>query len=159
MAEFTYNPVQVVQANQPVVLNNSIPCNKGYVYHRNESGIVTLRGIVNNACGCFARYQVTFNGNIAIPTGGTAPAGISVALALDGEPILTSKAIVTPAAVAAEPPTDENYFNVTSTAIITVPKSCCFNVSVENTSAPADAATPAPAINVKNANLTVSRIA
>ena len=138
MAEFTYNPVQVVQANQPVVLNNSIPCNKGYVYHRNESGIVTLRGIVNNACGCFARYQVTFNGNIAIPTGGTAPAGISVALALD---------------------TDENYFNVTSTAIITVPKSCCFNVSVENTSAPADAATPAPAINVKNANLTVSRIA
>ena len=159
MAEFTYNPVQVVQANQPVVLNNSIPCNKGYVYHRNESGIVTLRGIVNNACGCFARYQVTFNGNIAIPTGGTAPAGISVALALDGEPILTSKAIVTPAAVAAEPPTDENYFNVTSTAIITVPKACCFNVSVENTSAPADAATPAPAINVKNANLTVSRIA
>ena len=102
MAEFTYNPVQVVQANQPVVLNNSIPCNKGYVYHRNESGIVTLRGIVNNACGCFARYQVTFNGNIAIPTGGTAPAGISVALTLDGEPILTSKAIVTPAAVAAE---------------------------------------------------------
>ena len=159
MAEFTYNPVQLVLANQPVILNNSIPCNKGYVFHRNESGIVTLRGIVNNACGCFARYQVAFNGNIAIPTGGTAPAGISVALALDGEPILTSKAIVTPAAVAAEPPTDENYFNVTSTAIITVPKGCCFNVSVENTSAPADAATPAPAINVKNANLTVSRIA
>lgn len=159
MAEFTYNPVQVVPANQPVVLNTSIPCNKGYVYHRNESGIVTLRGIVNNACGCFARYQVTFNGNIAIPTGGTAPAGISVAVALDGEPILTSKAIVTPAAVAADPPTDENYFNVTSTAIINVPKGCCFNVSVENTSAPADATTPAPAINVKNANLTVSRIA
>ena len=159
MAEFTYNPVQVVQANQPVVLNNSIPCNKGYVYHRNESGIVTLRGIVNNACGCFARYQVTFNGNIAVPSDGTAPAGISVALALDGEPILTSKAIVTPAAVAADPPTDENYFNVTSTAIITVPKGCCFNVSVENTSAPASATTPAPAINVKNANLTVSRIA
>lgn len=159
MAEFTYNPVQVVQANQPVVLNTSIPCNKGYVYHRNESGIVTLRGIVNSACGCFARYQVTFNGNIAIPTGGTAPAGISVAVALDGEPILTSKAIVTPAAVAADPPTDENYFNVTSTAIINVPKGCCFNVSVENTSAPAGAATPAPAINVKNANLTVSRIA
>ena len=153
MAEFTYNPVQVVQANQPVVLNNSIPCNKGYVYHRNESGIVTLRGIVNNACGCFARYQVTFNGNIAVPTDGTAPAGISVALALDGEPILTSKAIVTPAAV-------DEYFNVTSTAIITVPKGCCFNVSVENTSESATpATTPAPAINVQNANLTVTRIA
>jgi hypothetical protein len=158
MAEFTYNPIQEVQANQPVILNTSIPCNKGYVYHRNESGVVTLRGIVNNACSCFARYQVTFNGNIGIPNGGTAPAGISVALALDGEPILTSKAIATPAAVVADPPTDENFFNVTSTAIITVPRGCCFNVSVENTSAPVGA-TPAPAIDVKNANLTVTRIA
>ena len=159
MAEYVYFPLQVVQPGQVVLLRNSIPCTKGYVFHRNESGILTLRGIVNSACGCFARYQVTFNGNIAIPSTGTAPAGISVALALDGEPILTSKAIATPAAVAeAAPETDENYFNVTSTAIITVPKGCCFNISVENTSeTPAGGA--APAINVKNANLTVSRIA
>ena len=159
MAEYVYNAVQLVQPNQPVLLRDSIPCNKGYVFHRNESGILTLRGIVNNGCGCFARYQVTFNGNIAVPTTGTAPAGISIALAIDGEPILTSKAIVTPADVAEDPPSDLNYFNVTSTAIITVPRGCCFNVSVENTSAPADAETPAPAINVKNANLTVARIA
>lgn len=159
MAEFTYNPVQLVQPNQPVILNDSIPCNKGYVYHRNESGIVTLRGIVNNPCACFARYQVTFNGNIAVPEGGTAPAAISVALAIDGEPILTSRAIVTPAAAAEAPPSSLNYFNVTSTAIISVPKGCCFNVSVENTSEAADATTPAPAINVQNANLTVARIA
>ena len=159
MAEYVYNAVQLVQPNQPVLLRDSIPCNKGYVFHRNESGILTLRGIVNNGCGCFARYQVTFNGNIAIPSTGTAPAGISIALAIDGEPILTSKAIVTPADVAEDPPSDLNYFNVTSTAIITVPRGCCFNVSVENTSAPADAETPAPAINVKNANLTVARIA
>ena len=159
MAEFTYNPVQLVQPNQPVILNTSIACNKGYVYHRNESGIVTLRGIVNNNCACFARYQVTFNGNIAIPEGGTAPAAISVSLAIDGEPILTSRAIVTPAAAAEAAPSNENYFNVTSTAIINVPKGCCFNVSVENTSDSADAATPAPAINVQNANLVVDRIA
>lgn len=158
MAEYVYFPVQVVQANQPVLLRDSIPCNKGYVYHRNESGILTLRGIVNNNCGCFARYQVTFNGNIAIPSTGDAPAGISIALALDGEPILTSKAIVTPAEVAEETPSDLNYFNVTSTAIITIPKGCCFNVSVENTSE-APAGGVAPAINVKNANLTVARIA
>ena len=159
MAEYVYFPLQVVQPGQVVLLRDSIPCNKNYVWHRNESGILTLRGIVNSACGCFARYQVTFNGNIAIPSTGTAPAGISVALALDGEPILTSKAIAPPAAVAeAAPETDENYFNVTSTAIITVPKGCCFNISVENTSeTPAGGA--APAINVKNANLTVSRIA
>lgn len=159
MAEFTYNPVQTVQPNQPVVLNTSIGCNRGYVLHRNESGIVTLRGIVNNSCGCFARYQVTFNGNIAIPAGGTV-GPIAVALALDGEPILTSRAIVTPAAAATDPPTTENFFNVTSTAIITVPKGCCFNLSVENVSESATpATTPAPAILVQNANLTVARIA
>lgn len=159
MAEFTYNPVQTVNPNQPVVLNTSIPCNKGYVYHRNESGIVTLRGVVNNGCGCFARYQVTFNGNIAIPDGGEV-GPISIALAIDGEPILTSRAIVTPAATAEDPPTQNNFFNVTSTAIISVPRCCCFNVSVENTSESADpATTPAPAILVQNANLTVARIA
>ena len=156
MAEFTYNPVQTVNANQPVILSTTIPCGKGYVYHRPERGIVTLRGITNN---CFARYQVTFNGNIALPTGATV-GPISVALALDGEPLLTSRAIVTPAATADDPPTQDNFFNVTSTAIITVPKGCCFNVSVENTSESATpATTPAPAILVQNANLTVSRIA
>ena len=149
MAEFTYNPIQVVQPNTPVVLNTAIGCSKGYVLHRNESGIVTLRGITNN---CFARYEVTFNGNIAVPEGGTVGA-ISVAIAIDGEPVLTSRAIVTPAAV-------DNYFNITSTAIVTVPKGCCVNVSVENTSESATpATTPAPAINVQNANLTVTRIA
>lgn len=151
MAEFTYNPIQVVNANQPVILNNSIPCNKGYVYHRNESGVVTLRGIVNNCNACFARYQVTFNGNIAVPEGGTA-GPIAIAISQSGEPILTSRAIVTPAAV-------DDYFNVTSTAIITVPKGCCFDISVENVSEGATAADPAPQINVQNANLVVTRIA
>jgi len=156
MAEFTKNEVQTVLSNQPVTLNTSIGCNKGYVYHRPGSGIVTLRGITNN---CFARYQVTFNGNVAIPDGGTV-GPISVALALDGEPILTSRAIVTPAATAENPPTQDNFFNVTSTAIISVPRGCCFNVSVENTSESATpATTPAPAILVQNANLTVTRIA
>lgn len=143
-AEFTYNPIQEVLQNQPVILNTTIGCSKGYVIHRNESGLVTLRGIVNNPCSNFARYQVTFNGNIAIPTGGTV-GPISVAIAIDGEPVLTSNAIVTPAAV-------DQYFNVTSTAIITVPKGCCFNVSVENTST-------GGSINVQNANLVVDRIA
>ena len=152
MAEYAYNPVQVVQPNQPVLLDTVIPCRKGFVYHRDQSGILTLKGAVNNPCACFARYQVTFNGNIAVPTG--AHVGpISLSLAISGAPIATSRAIVTPAAV-------ENYFNVTSTAIITVPRGCCFNVSVENTSESATpATTPAPAINVQNANLTVSRIA
>ena len=156
MAEFTKNEVQLVNPNQPVTLNTSLGCPKGYVYHRNGSGIVTLRGITSN---CFARYQVTFNGNVAIPDGGTV-GPISVALALDGEPILTSRAIVTPAAAADDPPTQNNFFNVTSTAIVNIPKGCCFNISVENTSESATPTTvPAPAILVQNANLTVTRIA
>lgn len=155
MAEFTNNAVQTVNPNQVVTLNTTIGCPKGYVYHRNGSGIVTLRGMTSN---CFARYQVTFNGNIAVPSTGTA-GPIAVALAIDGEPILTSRAIVTPADVATDPPTTENFFNVTSTAIINVPKGCCFNVSVENVSEGATPTDVAPQILVQNANLTVSRIA
>lgn len=150
MAEFAFNPIQLVEPGQNVILDTVIPCNKGYVFHRDQSGIVILRGIVNGA-GCFARYQVTFNGNIAIPEGGT-PGPISVALAVDGEPVQTSRAIVTPAAA-------DEYFNVTSTAIITIPRGCCFTVAVENTSAPAEVGGVAPEINVQNANLTVARIA
>lgn len=151
MAEYVNNSVQLVQPNQNVLLNGSIPCGKGYVYHREGSGLLTLRGIVNNPTGCFARYQVTFNGNIAVPTDGTVGA-IAIALSIAGEPIQTSKAIVTPAAV-------DEYFNVTSTAIITVPKGCCINIAVENVSEGATAAATPTAINVQNANLTVSRIA
>lgn len=151
MAEYVYNDVQIVQPNQPILLRDSIPCNKGYIYHRPESGILTLRGVVNNSCGCFARYQVTFNGNIAVPEDGTVGA-IAIALAIDGEPITTSRAIVTPAAV-------DEYFNVTSTAIITVPRGCCLNLSVENVSFGATSADTPTAINVQNANLTVARIA
>lgn len=149
MAEYTYNPIQAVEPNQNVILNTTIPCNKGYVIHRNESGIVTLRGIVNNPCANFARYQVTFNGNIAVATGeGETVEPIAIAIAIEGEPLLTSRAIVTPAAVG-------DYFNVTSTAIIDVPKGCCNNVSIENV--PLDAT--GVEINVQNANLVVSRIA
>lgn len=151
MAEFAYNPIQLVEPNQNILLDTVIPCNKGYVFHRNQAGIVILRGIVNCPNACFARYQVTFNGNVALPTGATV-GPISVALAIDGEPIQTSRAIVTPAAV-------DDYFNVTSTAIITVPRGCCFSCAVENVSAPAAAGGVAPEINVQNANLTVSRIA
>lgn len=151
MAEFTYNPVQLVEAGQNVLLNTAIPCNKGYVYHRNESGIVILKGKVNCPNACFARYQVTGNMNIAVPEDGTV-GPIAIALAIDGEPIQTSRAIVTPAAV-------DEYFNVTTTAIITVPKGCCFSVAVENVSFGATAADAPTAINVQNANLTVSRIA
>lgn len=151
MAEYTYASLQVVQPGSNVIFQSSIPCNKGYVIHRNNSGIMTLRG-VSSGCNRFARYQVTFNGNIAVPEGSTV-GPISLALAIGGEAVPTSRAIVTPAAV-------DEYFNVTCTAIIDVPVGCCYNIAIENVSPSVDGSieTTIP-VNVANANLVVSRIA
>lgn len=150
-AEYLAVSAQPVALNAPIIFTASIPCTKGYVYHEDETGIFILRGIT---CGqCFATYQVTFNGNIAIPEGGTV-GPIAIALTVNGEPRLTSRAIYNPAAT-------EEYGNVTSTAIIKVPKGCCFNLSVESVSAVTDdaTATPAPVISVLNSNLVITRIA
>ena len=153
MAEYLANAVQAVALNNPVLFTASIPCTKGYVYHEDETGIFTLRGIVNNPSSCFARYQVTFNGNIAIPEG-AAVSPIAVALSVQGEQRPTSRAIFTPAAV-------DEYGNVTSTAIITIPRGCCFSLAVRYVDATVDdpTVTPTPSINVQNANLVINRIA
>lgn len=150
MAEYLANTAQNVALNAPVLFTASIPCNRGYIYHEDETGIFILRGCTNN---CFARYQVTFNGNIAIPEGGEVTP-IALAIAVNGEPRQTSRAIYTPQAV-------DEYGNVTSTAIITVPKGCCFSVSVRSIDATTDDATtePTPLITVQNANLVINRIA
>ena len=153
--EFLYNEVQTVALNSPILFDVSIPCTKGYVYHEGNTGNFILKGATSNPCNQFAQYQVTFNGNIAVPTGGTVPdGGIAVALAVNGEPRLTSKAIFVPAAAG------DNYGNVTSTAIIKVPRGCCFSLSVDPVPASLDATvTPAPTIAVQNANMTITRIA
>ncbi len=151
-AEYLANAVQEISLNAPAIFTASIPCTKGYVYHEDETGIFILRGIT---CGqCFATYQVTFNGNIAIPEGGTV-GPIAVAISVNGEPRLTSRAIYVPAAAG-----DANFGNVTSTAIIKVPRGCCFSLSVESIPASADpTVTPAPVISMQNANLVINRIA
>ena len=149
MAEYAYNAVQNVSLNQPLIFDASIPCNRGYVYHDDETGNFILRGCTPN---CFARFQITYNGNIAVPTGGTA-GPIALAIAVNGDTRPTSRAIFVPAAV-------ETYGNVTSTALITVPKGCCFNVSVRYVAADEDpATTPTPAIAVQNSNLVINRVA
>lgn len=149
--EFLYNPIQEVALNAPILFDTSIPCSRGNVYHEGNTGNFILKG-ASSGCNQFAQYQVTFNGNIAIPTGGTV-APIAVAIAVNGEPRLTSRAIFTPAAV-------EDYGNVTSTAIIKVPRCCCFSLSVDAVPATTDpTVTPAPVIEVQNANLTITRIA
>lgn len=150
MAEYLANALQNVAVNSPILFTASIPCTKGYVYHEDETGIFILRGITNN---CFARYQVTYNGNIAVPEGGEVTP-IALAITVNGEERPTSKAIFTPQAV-------DEFGNVTSTAIITVPKGCCFSVSVRYVDATVDdpTVTPTPTIEVQNSNLVINRIA
>ena len=143
MAEYIYIQDQEVQPSQNVLLQDSIPCKKGLVLHRNGSGNLTLRCPQYNQCQQFARYQVTFNANIAVPTGET-PGEISLGIAIAGEALQASRARVTPTVAEA-------FFNVTSTAIIDVPAGCCTNIGVENTSD--------ITITVANANLTISRVA
>ncbi len=151
-AEYLANAVQEVALNAPIIFTASIPCQRGYVYHEDETGIFILRGIVNNACNCFATYRVTYNGNIALPEGATVTP-IAVAITVNGEPRPTSRAIFTPATV-------EEYGNVTSTAIIKVPRGCCFSLSVESVPATTDpTVTPAPVIEVQNSNFVIDRIA
>lgn len=148
-AEYLANAAQTVNLNEPIIFSASIPCRKGYVYHEDETGVFILRG---KTAQCFATYQVTFNGNIAIPEGGTAGA-VAVAITVNGEPRPTSRAQYTPAAA-------EVFGNVTSTAIIKVPSGCCFSVGVDYVNGTDDpTATPAPAITVQNANLVIDRIA
>ena len=150
-AEYLANAVQTVQLNSPITFTASIPCTRGYVYHEDETGIFILRGIVRCNCAQFATYRVTFAGNIAIPTGGTV-GPIAIALTVNGEERPTSRAIVTPAAV-------DEYGNATATAIIKVPRGCCFSLSVRSVSASNDpTVTPAQVIEVQNANLVIDRI-
>lgn len=147
--EYLANAEQNVALNSPILFTASIPCRRGNIFHEDGTGIFILRGNTNN---CFARYQVVFNGNISLPEGGTV-GPIAVSIAVNGEERPTSRAIVTPAAV-------EEYNNVTSTAIVTVPKGCCFSLSVRAVNGNTDpTATPAPSISVINSNLTISRIA
>ena len=152
--EFLWNDVQEVALYSPVLFRSSIPCRRGFVIHEDETGNFILRGASNNSscCNQYAHYQVTFNGNIALPEGAEV-VPIAIALTINGEPRYVSRAIYTPVAA-------EEYGNVTSTAIIKVPRCCCYSLGIEAVPATTDPETsPAPVIEVQNANLTIARIA
>lgn len=138
--EITSIALQVVEENDNVLFTETPICPTRGITHREGSGIVRVSG---NGSQCRARYLVAFSGNIQIPTGGTV-GEISVAIAIDGEPLSSTQMIVTPAAV-------ENLFNVSSQAYIDVPCGCCVTIAVENTSD--------QAIEVQNSNLIVVRVA
>ena len=140
--EYSFVPLQTVAVDDNILFNNGCrACKKGFVQHRDDSGIFFVKGASN---GCKAAYRVTFNGNIAIATGGTVEP-ISVALTINGEPLGNATAIATPAAIG-------DFWNVSVTTFIDIPCGCCVTVSVESTSA-------TTAIDVTNANIIFDRVA
>lgn len=141
MAEFTSSIIQTVAAGGNLPLTETAVKGSSCVVHREGAGIVTLRGLTNGQC--FARFKVSFGGNIAIPTGGTVGA-ISVALSVGGEALNSATAIVTPAAV-------DQYNNVFTAVFVEVPRGCCVTVALKNTST--------QSIEIANSNLTVERVA
>lgn len=154
MSEYlTRDSVESVALNTAIPFIDSIRCNKGYVIHASGSGIFVLRGIVNNPTACFARYELKFTGNIAIPEGG-AVTPIATAIVISGEERNGSRSITTPAAV-------DEYGNVTSRATVDVPRGCCFTASVEyvNGTVNDPATVPTPLINVVDGSLSIRRTA
>lgn len=138
MAEYTAVSTQEVAQNGNVIFTNTAVRGTNCIKHREGSGIITLRGITNQ---CRARYFIEFSANIAVPAGGTA-GEISLAIAISGEPVLSSQMRSTPAAVS-------QFNNVSAGIYVDVPAGCCVNIAVENTST--------QAIDVANANLVVTR--
>lgn len=134
MAEYSATAVQNVNPGEAIVFTNSpVPCNRGLVKHRDDTGAFLLVGYVPNRGGCSCRnrnlsanYLVDFGANIAIPTGGTV-GPVSVALSIDGTTIPSSIMTVTPAAV-------EEFFNVSRAINASIYKGCCQTVAIRNIS-------------------------
>ena len=142
MAEYSAIAAQTVAVDENILFNNGTrACRKGFIQHRDDSGIFFLKGSSN---GCRAVYRVTFNGNIAIASGGTVEP-ISVALTINGEALGNATATVTPAAIG-------DFFNVSITTFVEIPCGCCVTVSVKNVS-------DTTAIDVTNANIIFDRVA
>ena len=141
-AEYSFVPLQTVDVDENVQFTNgNRACHKGFISHRDDSGIFFLKGATN---GCKAIYKVHFDGNIAIATGGTVEP-ISVAITINGEALGNATAIATPAAIG-------DFWNVAITTFVDIPCGCCVTVSVENTS-------DTTAIDVTNANIIFERVA
>ena len=138
--ELTANAIQTVAAGTNVIFTDTEVEGNCSIMHRDGSGLVTLRGPTNQYR---ARYRVSFGGNIAIPTGGTV-GPISLAIAINGEPVVTTTMISTPAAV-------EEYHNIFSAIFIDIPKGCCSQISVRNISD--------QPVEIQNANLIIERVA
>jgi hypothetical protein len=145
-AEYSAVAVQTVAVDDNILFDNgSRVCRKGFIQHRDDSGIFFLKGSNNGR----AVYRVTFNANLAVSAAadGGVLGPISVALTINGEALGNATAIVVPDAIATD------FFNVSVTTFIEIPCGCCVTVSVENVS------DSGSAIDVANANIIFDRVA
>lgn len=144
MAEYSANAIQIVNPGESIVFTEApVPCRRGLVRHRDDTGNFLLSGWSPRACCCSnsVNYLVDFGCNISIPEGGTVEA-ISVAIAIDGTTIPSSSMTVTPAAV-------DEYFNVSRAINAQIWRGCCETITIRNTSS--------QPIQVQNANVIFSR--
>ena len=149
MAEYSAFATQVVQPGASIIFTDApVPCNRGFVRHRDDTGSFLLSGYVPNSntrCRCCtqnaAQYLVDFGCNVALDDGATVEP-ISVTFSLDGSAISSSTMISTPTAVGQ--------FNNISRAInVEVWRGCCESLTITNTGT--------QPIQVQNANIIFSR--
>ena len=144
MAEYRYNAIQTIPAGGTVIFSNDFfPCTKGLVIHQNDSGLFQIRGIVNNPCAEYGKLKINFGANVAVPTGDTVEA-ISLAVTVNGVTEPATTMISTPSAV-------EQFNNVSREVEIPIPRGCCQNIAITNTST--------QDIEVQNAIIDLDRIA
>lgn len=136
MMEVTAVTLQTVPQNGNVIFTaNPVRSKCGRIHTREDSGLVSIQGP--------GIYKVSFTGNIGLPADGTAGT-IGVSLALDGEMLQTSQMIQ-----EADP---GKLYNVSRTELIRISNSCCYTLSVQNT-------TTTQPITVREATLVVERVA
>lgn len=152
MAEYIYVEQQTIAPNNNATLNERRGCGQGNIYHRDGSGVVILRGKVNNPCASFARYRIDYQTNIAIPTGGTATTPIGLAISIEGEADPASLAISTPGAV-------EQFNSVSGSTYVDVPRGCCWSIGLKNANASSDPTVVQQSLVAQNVNLVVTRVA
>ena len=139
--EIVANAIQTVPVHQDDLFTGTSVRGNASIMHREGSGIVTVRGLINGQCR--ARFRAVFGANIAVPTGETV-GPVELSIAINGEGVPTSRMISTPIDV-------ENYNNVSADIYIDVPIGCCTQLSVQNVGT--------IPVSVQNANFIVERVA
>lgn len=144
MAEYRYNAIQTVPAGGTIIFSNDFfPCNKGLIVHQNDSGLFQVRGVVNNPCAEYGKLKINFGANVAIPTSGTAGDPITLAITVNG--------VTEPATTMISTSPIGEFNNINREVEIPIPRGCCQNVAVTNTSD--------QPIEVQNAIIDLDRIA